>query len=91
MSQRTKPPFRADHVGSLLRPSELKGAREKFAKDEIDAAGLKAVEDRAGTAPLPTSSENRKQSVCSPLPTVNSVAPGGISTSCGASTASKSM
>jgi 5-methyltetrahydropteroyltriglutamate--homocysteine methyltransferase len=47
MSQRTKPPFRADHVGSLLRPAELKSAREKFAKGEIDAAGLKAVEDRA--------------------------------------------
>ena len=49
MSQRTKPPFRADHVGSLLRPAELKGAREKFAKGEIDAAALKAVEDRAIT------------------------------------------
>ena len=49
MSQRTKPPFRADHVGSLLRPAELKVAREKFAKGGIDAAGLKAVEDRAVT------------------------------------------
>ncbi len=47
MGQRTKPPFRADHVGSLLRPAELKSAREKFAKGEIDAAALKAVEDRA--------------------------------------------
>src|SRR5580658_1797430 len=47
MSQRTKPPFRADHVGSLLRPAELKATREKFAKGEIDAAALKAVEDRA--------------------------------------------
>jgi 5-methyltetrahydropteroyltriglutamate--homocysteine methyltransferase len=46
MSQRTKPPFRADHVGSLLRPAALKEAREKFAKGEIDAAALKAVEDR---------------------------------------------
>ena len=46
MSARTKPPFRADHVGSLLRPPALKEAREKFAKGEIDAAGLKAVEDR---------------------------------------------
>src|SRR5579863_3923941 len=49
MSQRTKPPFRADHVGSLLRPAELKAAREKFAKGGIDAAGLKAAEDRAVT------------------------------------------
>ena len=47
MSQRTKPPFRADHVGSLLRPAALKAAREKRAKGEIDAAALKAVEDRA--------------------------------------------
>jgi 5-methyltetrahydropteroyltriglutamate--homocysteine methyltransferase len=46
MSQRTKPPFRADHVGSLLRPAALKAARERFAKGEIDADALKAVEDR---------------------------------------------
>jgi 5-methyltetrahydropteroyltriglutamate--homocysteine methyltransferase len=44
--QRTKPPFRADHVGSLLRPAALKSARERFAKGEIDAPALKAVEDR---------------------------------------------
>ena len=44
--QRTKPPFRADHVGSLLRPAALKEAREKHARGEIDAAVLKAVEDR---------------------------------------------
>ena len=46
MSQRTKPPFRADHVGSLLRPAALKQARERYTKGEIDAAALKAVEDR---------------------------------------------
>ena len=46
MSPRTKPPFRADHVGSLLRPAALKEAREKFAKGALDTAGLKAVEDR---------------------------------------------
>jgi len=44
--KRTKPPFRADHVGSLLRPAALKAARERFAKGEIDAAALTAVEDR---------------------------------------------
>jgi len=44
--QRTKPPFRADHVGSLLRPPALKAARERRAKGEITAAELKAVEDR---------------------------------------------
>src|SRR5216683_2587729 len=44
--QRTKPPFRADHVGSLLRPAALKEAREKRARGEISATDLKAVEDR---------------------------------------------
>ena len=44
--KRTKPPFRADHVGSLLRPASLKQARERRAKGEISAAELKAVEDR---------------------------------------------
>ena len=44
--QRTTPPFRADMVGSLLRPAPLKDARAKFAKGEIDAGALKAVEDR---------------------------------------------
>jgi len=46
MTQRTTPPFRADHVGSLLRTAPLKEARNKRAKGEIDAAALKAVEDR---------------------------------------------
>src|SRR5947199_36692 len=44
--KRSKPPFRADHVGSLLRPAALKAAREKRAKGEIGAADLKALEDR---------------------------------------------
>ncbi|MPZ59319.1 MAG: 5-methyltetrahydropteroyltriglutamate--homocysteine S-methyltransferase [Rhizobiales bacterium] len=44
--QRKTPPFRADHVGSLLRPTALKEARAKHAKGEIDDAALKAVEDR---------------------------------------------
>jgi 5-methyltetrahydropteroyltriglutamate--homocysteine methyltransferase len=44
--KRTKPPFRADHVGSLLRPASLKQARERRAKGEISAADLKAVEDQ---------------------------------------------
>jgi 5-methyltetrahydropteroyltriglutamate--homocysteine methyltransferase len=46
MSLRTKPPFRADHVGSLLRPAALKAARERHAKDEITTAALREVEDR---------------------------------------------
>ena len=46
MSQRTKPPFRADHVGSLLRPPALKKAREQRAKGEITPAQLKEIENR---------------------------------------------
>ena len=45
MTQRTKPPFRADHVGSLLRTAPLKEARARHAKGAIDAAALKAIED----------------------------------------------
>jgi 5-methyltetrahydropteroyltriglutamate--homocysteine methyltransferase len=44
--QRTKPPFRADHVGSLLRPAALREARAKRATGEISAADLTAIEDR---------------------------------------------
>jgi 5-methyltetrahydropteroyltriglutamate--homocysteine methyltransferase len=44
--QRTKPPFRADHVGSLLRPAVLKEARAKRAKGEITAADLASIENR---------------------------------------------
>ena len=46
MSLRNSPPFRADHVGSLLRTAPLKEARAKHAKGEISADALKAVEDR---------------------------------------------
>ncbi len=43
--QRTRPPFRADHVGSLLRPAALKDARIKFARGDISGSDLKATED----------------------------------------------
>jgi 5-methyltetrahydropteroyltriglutamate--homocysteine methyltransferase len=45
MTQRTKPPFRADHVGSILRTAPVKQARAKREKGEITPAQLKAVED----------------------------------------------
>jgi methionine synthase II (cobalamin-independent) len=45
--QRNAPPFRADHVGSLLRPPELKQARARREKGEISEEELGAVEDRA--------------------------------------------
>ena len=44
--KRTKPPFRADHVGSLLRPAALKKAREQRAKGDIGATELNTIEDR---------------------------------------------
>ena len=42
---RTKPPFRADHVGSLLRPAALKAARGKHERGEITVAELTAIEN----------------------------------------------
>jgi 5-methyltetrahydropteroyltriglutamate--homocysteine methyltransferase len=41
-----RPPFRADHVGSFLRPEPLKEARAKWEKGEITSAQLKQVEDQ---------------------------------------------
>ncbi|HEU5444423.1 MAG TPA: 5-methyltetrahydropteroyltriglutamate--homocysteine S-methyltransferase [Pseudolabrys sp.] len=46
MPLRNSPPFRADHVGSLLRTAPLKEVRAKYEKGEISADALKAVEDR---------------------------------------------
>lgn len=47
MAARTRPPFRADHVGSLLRPPELLKARADRSAGIIDADELRAVEDAA--------------------------------------------
>ncbi|BCH35722.1 5-methyltetrahydropteroyltriglutamate--homocystei ne S-methyltransferase [Mesorhizobium sp. L-8-10] len=47
MTERKKPPFRADHVGSLLRPASLLAARKKFEDGDIRAAELRAAEDDA--------------------------------------------
>src|SRR5665213_3304487 len=44
---RNRPPFRADHVGSLLRPPQLLQARERAKRGEISAAQLRAAEDEA--------------------------------------------
>ncbi|MBW0169515.1 MAG: 5-methyltetrahydropteroyltriglutamate--homocysteine S-methyltransferase [Hydrogenophaga sp.] len=49
MTLRSHAPFRADHVGSFLRPAYLLEAREKKAKGEITPAQLREVEDRAIT------------------------------------------
>ena len=45
MAPRTSPPFRADHVGSLLRPARLHDARDDFAQGSITAAELRTIED----------------------------------------------
>jgi 5-methyltetrahydropteroyltriglutamate--homocysteine methyltransferase len=47
MSRRTTPPFRADHVGSLLRPPSLTRARAAFKAGTIEAEQLREVEDEA--------------------------------------------
>ena len=47
MTPRTSPPFRADHVGSLLRPAELTRARAEHAAGRLSADELRAVEDDA--------------------------------------------
>jgi 5-methyltetrahydropteroyltriglutamate--homocysteine methyltransferase len=47
LSARTTPPFRADHVGSMLRPPELLQAREDHKAGKIDDDTLRAAEDAA--------------------------------------------
>ena len=47
MTTRAKPPFRADHVGSLLRPPEIRKAREDAAAGRISPAETHAIEDAA--------------------------------------------
>ena len=47
MAPRTLPPFRADHVGSLLRPKKLLDARASCAAGEIDRETLRGIEDDA--------------------------------------------
>jgi methionine synthase II (cobalamin-independent) len=46
MTARTTPPFRADHVGSILRSAAIKDARAKHEAGTLSDAGLKAIEDR---------------------------------------------
>jgi len=56
MLSQVKPPFRAEHIGSLLRPTALLQQRAKFARGEIDAAALIArlpAEGAAEGSPLP--------------------------------------
>ncbi|MDQ6681497.1 MAG: 5-methyltetrahydropteroyltriglutamate--homocysteine S-methyltransferase, partial [Pseudomonadota bacterium] len=45
MTTRSRPPFRADHVGSFLRPKRLLEAREQQRNGALSKDGLRAVED----------------------------------------------
>jgi 5-methyltetrahydropteroyltriglutamate--homocysteine methyltransferase len=47
MASRTKPPFRADHVGCLLRPREVLAAREQLKQGKMTPAELRTIEDAA--------------------------------------------
>ena len=84
VAQRSTPPFRADHVGSLLRPRHLLQAREDLAAGRIDAAELRALEDdaireavkmqedvglRSATEPAPDDSERTGQAAVAADPT----------------------
>src|SRR5579862_4757173 len=62
MARRTSPPFRADHVGSLLRPQRLLMARDDFAAGRISAADLTAVEDEVIPAAIAMQEEVGLQS-----------------------------
>lgn len=57
------PPFRADHVGSLLRPPDLIEARRRYKSGEISADMLRAVEDRAIVAAVARQEQIGLQSV----------------------------
>ena len=47
MSERPRPPFRADHVGSLIRPRRLIDAREQQAQGRLDGEGLRRIQEEA--------------------------------------------
>jgi 5-methyltetrahydropteroyltriglutamate--homocysteine methyltransferase len=61
--RRGEPPFRADHVGSLLRPPRLLAARAELAAGRIDAEALRAVEDEAIAEAVRKQEETGLQSV----------------------------
>lgn len=57
------PPFRAEHVGSFLRPQELKEARARHERGELDDSGLKAVEDKTIERVIRQQEENGLRSI----------------------------
>ncbi len=58
-----QPPFRADHVGSLLRPAEIIDGRRRRAAGEIDDAELRHIEDDAIAAMVPRLEATGMQSI----------------------------
>ena len=75
--KRTKPPYRADHVGSFLRSAPIKEAREKREKGQISAADLKKVEDQE----IPKLIKKQEEVGLHARPTANTAARGGTSIS----------
>ena len=60
---RTTPPFRADHVGSLLRPQKLIDARDKFKNGTLDAEALWEIESEAVLAAIALQEEAGLQAI----------------------------
>ena len=60
---RIDPPFRADHVGSLLRPPAIHEARAAFRAGRLDAAGLRRVEDREIAGMIPKLADTGMRSI----------------------------
>ena len=86
--QRTKPPFRADHVGSLLRPAALKEARGASAPK---ARSRPTSSKRSRIARSRRHQEAGSGRACNRSPTASFAARGGISISCGDSMGSSGM
>ena len=76
--ERTKPPFRAEHVGSLIRPAALIDAREKAEKKEISDAELKRIQHAA----IRDVVRLQGSSGSSSSPTANTTATPGTGISC---------
>ena len=81
MPQRTKPPFRADHVGSLLRPKNLLDTRDKWRQGKISDEILKTEDILKLLKLVRITTDNLRKNVSSSLvldnlmlklPTVNS-------------------
>ena len=79
--QRTKPPFRADHVGSLIRPEALIKAREQAEKQQMPVAELQRIQQAAIRDVVRMQEELGPSS----SPTASSTSTPGTATSCSSS------